>query len=330
MKLLVKLLDFLGFKVKYEKNGRYGSTWQLDGFRFLPLNWIITLFGVYVGLTLIFGSWFMLDKTERASVEHFGAFSHEVGPGGIYFKCPFISSVQKVPTEMRHRWELGFRTEGEKYKEISSEATMLTKGGHLGSIYWIFQYTINDVYTWLYTVKDPEAVLDKLGQGSMRLVSGQTSLDDFLTTQKIEIQEKNKKLFQDYCKLIGLNTTINEVKLQDCSLPDPEVQQAYDDVMNAEKDKDATKQKAQGYHNDVVPKASGKASQIINAANSYYTQQVNGAKGEIALFMGVLEEYRKDPVTTEKKLWYEAMQTVLPEAKKTIIENQGLLNLKQY
>ena len=100
--------------------------------------------------------------------------------------------------------------------------------------------------------------------------------------------------------------------------------------MNAEKDKDAIKQKAQGYHNDVVPKAKGKASQILNEANSYYTQQVNGAKGQVSKFAGALEEYRKDPATTEKKLWYEAMQEVLPEAKKTIIENQGLLNLKQY
>jgi membrane protease subunit HflK len=318
-----KLYTFLGFP-KY----RYGDL--NTSFKFLPLNWLIVIFGVYVILNLMFGSWFMLDKTEKASVEMFGAYSHEVGPGGLHWKIPFITKIRKVPTEMRHRWELGFRTEENHFRDVPAEATMLTKGGHLGSIYWIFQYTVNDVYSWLYTVKDPEAVLDKLGQGSMRLVSGQTLLDDFLTTQKIEIQEKNKKLFQNYCTLIGLHTTINEVKLQDCGLPNQDVQAAYDDVMNAEKDKDAMNQKAQGYHNDVVPKASGKASQIINTANAYYTQQVNGAKGEVALFMGVLEEYRKDPITTKEKLWYEAMQEVLPEAKKTIIQNQGLLNLKQY
>ena len=321
-----KLLKFMGLVVGRD----WQDEWKLLSFKFLPLNWLIVFLGIVAIGGGVFDSWFILDKTERAAVEVFGKYSHEVGPGGLYWKMPFISTVRKVPTEMRHRWELGFRTRGDSYIDVPNEATMLTKGGHLGSIYWIFQYTINDVYTWLYTVKNPEAVLDRLGQGSMRLISGQTLLDDFLTTQKIDIQEKNKKLFQDYCKNIGLNITINEVKLQDCGLPNKEVQAAYDDVMNAEKDKDAIRQKAQGYHNDVVPKASGKASQILNEAHSYYTKQVNGAKGEIALFMGVLEEYRKDPVTTEKKLWYEAMQAVLPEAKKTIIENQGLLNLKQH
>ena len=326
-KLLVKLCYFLGLQISKELNGN----WQLTGIRFLPFNWIIVIFLATVLLKTLNDSWFILDKTEKAAIEYFGAYSHEVGPGGLYWKAPFIAEVRKVPTEMRHRWELGFRTNDKgRETEIPAEATMLTKGGHIGSIYWIFQYTINDVYTWVYTVKDPVAVLDKLGQGSMRLISGQTSLDDFLTTQKIEIQENNKILFQSYCKTIGLNVTINEVKLQDCDLPDAEVKAAYSDVMNAEKDKDAMQQKAQEYHNKVVPEANGKAVITINEANAYYTRQVNGAKGEIALFMGVLEEYRKDPLTTERKLWYEAMKEVLPEAKKTVIENQGLLNLKQY
>jgi len=325
---MIKLINFLGFEVSKDRHG----DWDIDSFTFLPLNWLVTGVGLYVGLRLIlgltFGSWFVLDKTERAAVEVFGKYSHEVGPGGLYFKIPIISTVRKVPTEIRHRWELGFRTTKDNdYIEVPEEATMLTKGGHLGSIYWIFQYTINDVYTYLYTVNDPVAVLDKLGQGSMRLVSGQTLLDDFLTTEKIEIQEKNKKLLQEYCDKIGLNITINEVKLQDCGLPNKEVQAAYDDVMNAEKDRDAMIQKAQGYHNDTVPKARGQAARILNEANSYYTRQVNGATGEIALFMGVFEEYRQNPLTTERKLWYEAMQEVLSDAKITVIENQGVLNL---
>jgi membrane protease subunit HflK len=326
-KFLVKLSSFLGLIIRKDLNGNP----TLVTIRFLPLNWMIFIFVVVVFLGFFNGAWFILDKTEKAAIEYFGAYSHEVGPGGLHWKIPFISEVRKVPTEMRHRWELGFRSnERGRETEVPAEATMLTKGGHIGSIYWIFQYTINDVYTWVYTVKDPAAVLDKLGQGSMRLVSGQTLLDDFLTTQKIEIQENNKRLFQSYCKTIGVNVTINEVKLQDCDLPDAAVKAAYSDVMNAEKDKDAMQQKAQEYHNKVVPEANGKAVIKINDANAYYTQQVNGAKGEIAVFMGVLEEYRKDPLTTERKLWYEAMKEVLPEAKKTIIENQGLLNLKQH
>lgn len=326
--LLSRLLNFLGIEIS-KTEGSYRK--KEISLKFLPLNWIIFIFGVWFIGGLFFGSWFRLDKTERAAIEVFGAYSHEEGPGGLHLKIPFISTVRKVPTEMRHRWELGFRTDKDNnYVDVPEESIMLTKGGHLGEVNWIFQYTIQDVYSWLYVVKDPVLVLDKLSQGSMRLISGQTTLDDFLTTQKIEIQEKNKNLFQSYCSEIGLKVAINEVKLQDCGLPHPEVQKAYDDVMNAEKDKDAMKQKAYGYHNDVVPKARGKASQILNSANSYYTQQVNGAKGEISLFMGVLEEYRKDPSTTEKKLWYEAMQEVLPEAKKTVIEDQKLLNLKQY
>lgn len=320
-----KFLTFLGFSFDEKKN-------YISGFTFLPFNWVIVIGGLALAISIIFTGFFVLDKTERAAVEVFGAYKYEVGPGGIHFKLPLVSHARKVPTEMRRRWELGFRTNdnGKRDEEIPSEATMLTKGGQLGSIYWIFQYTIQDVYSWLYEVKDPEEVLNVLSQGSMRLVAGQTPLDAFLTTEKIEIQEKNKKLFQDYCDEIGLKVSIDEVKLQDPGLPDASVQKAYDEVANAMKLKDANLNEAIEYHNKIVPKARGEAAKLINSAKEYYTTQVNGAKGEILLFEGVLSEYKKDPVTTEQKLWYEAMQEVLPNAKKTIIEDNSMLNIKTY
>ena len=321
-----KLLKFLGFEI-----GNQHDKWAYVSFRFLPLNWILAFFVVYLSCEVLFGTMYTLKRTEKAAIEVFGAYSHEVGPGGLHFKVPIISRVRRVPTEMRHRWELGFRTEGkDNYVDVPEESTMLTKGGHIGVVNWIFQYSITDVYSWLYRVKDPKEVLDKLSQGSMRLIVGQTPLDDILTNRKIDIQNRNKSLFQKYCNSIGLKVIIQEVKLQDCGLPSKDVKTAYDDVMNAEKDRDRFVQQAEGYHNDVVPKAKGKAAETLNKARGYYTQQTNGAKGEIARFMGVLEEYRKDPITTEKKLWYEAMQQVLSGADITILENQNLLNLKQH
>lgn len=328
---LFKFLSFLGLDIADAGRGydRYNVS-----FHFLPLNWLLMFLGVYLVGSLLLGSWFVLDKTEKGSVEYFGKFSHEVGPGGLYLKVPIVSKVRKVETEVRYRWELGFRTkEGSnpaEYKDVPEEAVMLTKGGHLASVYWIIQYTINDTYNWLYQVKDPGDVIDKLSQGSMRLIIGQNNIDDILTTEKTEIQEKNKKLLQSYCDLIGLDVTIDEVKLQDCGLPDPAVQKAYDAVMDAIKKKEQMKNEAAGYVNKTIPEAEGKASQVINKANSYYSQQVNDAEGEVARFMGLFEEYKKDPKTTKEKLWYEAMQEVMQDAKKTVVQEKAMLNLKNF
>lgn len=329
-KNLLKFLSFLGFDIQQ----RGGFQNMNVKFTFLPFNWLILILGIWLSFAIIFGSWFTLDKTEKGSIQYFGKFSHEVGPGGFYFKVPIVANVKKVGTEIRYRHELGFRTvnDGDTvlYQEVPEEAVMLTKGGHLASVYWIIQYTIEDTYNWLYQVAEPEEVLDKLSQGSMRLIVGQTKIDGILTTEKEEIQEKNKKLLQEYCDLIGLKAKINEVKLQDCGLPDPDVQKAYDNVMNSIKKKEQMQNDAVGYANDVIPRANGTASTILNTANSYFTNNVNGAKGEVSRFMGMYEEYRKDPVTTRKKLWFEAMQEVMPAAKKTIMTKEAMLNLKQF
>ena len=319
----LKLLRFLGLEIKGNNDVRI---------KFLPLNWAISIIIVIVSVNLIFGSWFVLNKTEKASVEVFGKYCYEVGPGGIYFKIPFITTIRKVETEVRHRWELGFRTqqnnEGTEYVDVPEEATMLTKGGHLGSVYWIIQYTINDCYNWLYQLQDPQETLDLLGQGSMRHIIGQTGIDALLTTEKNEIQEKNKKLLQSYCDLVGMKVTINEVKLQDCSLPDPNVRKAYDGVMDAIKEKERMKNEAQGYTNKIIPEAEGTASKILNEAKSYSVEQINGAKAEVARFDGIYKEYQKDPVTTKEKLWFEAMQEVMANAKKTIMDKETLINIK--
>jgi membrane protease subunit HflK len=300
--------------------------------KFLPFNWMIFIAGIVLAGGLIFDSWFSLEKTERAAVETFGKFSYEIEtPGGLHTKIPFIQTVRKVPTEVRHRWELGFRTRDKGYIDVPEESTMLTRGEQVGSFEWIFQYTIKRVYPWLYIVKDPGRVLDKVSQGTMRLIVGKTFLDDVLTTQKYEVQENNRKLFQQYCNLIGLDVEINEVQLQDCDLPNDAVKAAYNDVMSAENRRNAQKEKADGYALEVIKAAQGDSAQIIKEAMSYQSERVNRAKGELERFMGVLEEYRKDPVTTENKLWYEAKQEVYSKAsKKTIIENQSILNFKKY
>jgi membrane protease subunit HflK len=326
--MIKKILNFLGFR--FEKDKYNNLKVKL---LFLPLNWLIFGFGIYLAFGILFGTVYMLDKKDEASVELFGKYSHTVGPGGIGVKIPFIMDVRKVRTQERHRWELGFRTlntDPVTYEDHLEESVMLTKGGHLGEINWIIQYSINDPYNWLYKVRQPELVLDRLAQGSMRLIIGLTALDDILTTQKLEIQKKNQQLLQSYCDLIGLDVTIREVKLQDCGLPDKAVKEAYDQVMNALKEQEKLIKQADEYVKQVIPKAEGQASEIINQAEGYYAERINQAKGEVAKFLETYEAYQKDPETTRRKMWYNAMQVVLPNAKKTVIDNGSMLNIKNF
>ncbi|MDR0859537.1 MAG: FtsH protease activity modulator HflK [Candidatus Peribacteria bacterium] len=325
---LLNLLNFLGFQFEESK---YNDEWELKGFKILPLNWIILCVAIYLAFGIVFGTFYNVGEKQNASVEHFGKYSHTIN-AGIGVKIPFITEIRKVNTKERHRWELGFRTTGPDIpdEDRPEESIMLTKGGHLGEVNWIIQYTINDPYNWLYQVKAPDLVLDLLSQSSMRLIVGQTTLDDILTTEKLAIQEKNKKLLQSYCDFIELDVTIDEVKLQDCAPPVPEVKAAYNQVMNSLKDQERFVKEANEYVNKVIPIAQGDSAETINKAIGYASERMNKAKGEVAKFTETYEAYKKDPITTRKKMWYQAQQEVLYGAKKTVIDNGNMLNIKNY
>ena len=108
------------------------------------------------------------------------------------------------------------------------------------------------------------------------------------------------------------------------------MQASFNQVNQAQQEKERAINIASGEYNKVVPRATGEADQKISAAEGYATKRINEAEGDVVAFKALLAEYIKAPDVTRRRIYLETMAEVLPMLGKTVIldeETKGLLPL---
>jgi len=274
---------------------------------------------------LIFASstWFTVQPEETGIVQRFGAVERTVGPG-LHFKFPDgIESVRLVPTARVLKQEFGFgsiamssggRTQyasGSKaFKDVS---LMLTGDLNVIDVQWIVQYRIEDPVRFLFRVRDSQQTIRDIAEAVMRRVVGNRLGSDVLTVGRVavstEVKEEMQKILSEYDTGVRLVT----VELQDVTPPDP-VKPAFNEVNEARQDRERTINQAQEQANREIPKARGEATRTITEAEGYAVERVNRANGEATRFRAVLSEYQRAPEVTRRRLYLEAIGSILPEA----------------
>lgn len=203
---------------------------------------------------------------------------------------------------------------------------MLTSDGNIVDLDFIVQYRIKDPIAFLFNVRDPEETLRDCAESAMRETIGATTIDDALTEGRAAIQAAAELLLQQMLDAYEAGMQVTTVKLQDVEPPDP-VQDAFKDVISAEQDKERLINEAEGFANDILPKARGSAAQRLNEAEAYAASIVKKAEGNAGRFDLVRAEYAKAPDVTRKRLYLEAMEDVLAGKDKFIVEGSSADNL---
>jgi membrane protease subunit HflK len=246
------------------------------------------------------------------------------GPG-LHFKIPLgIETVTTVPTARVLKEEFGFRTRtaGRRTRyeggDYSNESLMLTGDLNVIDVQWIVQYRIEDPVRYLFRVREQTETFRDITEAVMRRVVGNRLGSDVLTVGRVavasEVKAEMQKILSEYDTGIRLVT----VELQDVTPPDP-VKPAFNEVNEARQDLERMVNQAQEQANKLIPKARGEANQTIAEAEGYATERVNRARGEAARFTAVLAEYQRVPAVTRRRLYLEAMNEVLSEAKSVYI-----------
>jgi len=278
---------------------------------------------------------FVVAPDEQGVVRRFGKFNRIVSPGlNYHLPYPFETAVTPAVTQVK-RIEIGFRTISfgppARYNEIPTEALMLTGDENIVSAQAIVQYKIKDAVNYLFNIILPEETVKNAAEAALRQIIGERKIDEALTIGKYEIQEETKKLLQDLLDSYESGILVVAVQLQDVD-PPIEVQDAFKDVASAKEDKSKYINQAQGYKNDVIPKARGEAVKMIKEAEAYKIERIKKAEGEVAKFNSILAEYKKGEYVTQARLYLEVMEEIFPDMNKIIIdleENQSLINLLQ-
>ena len=276
-------------------------------------------------LLLVVGAWFVLSAffivgpDEEGVVRRFGKWVR-TEPSGLHFKFPYpIEKVDLPKVTQVQQISVG---------RILKEAKMLTGDENILLVEVRVQYKIKDAAQYLFNVRNVEELIKDATESALRQTIGSHPIDDPLTEKKAEIMDEIQLLLQQMLDDYKCGIDIRQVQLQDVN-PPQEVDFAFKDVQSAKEEKEQLINQALGYQNDLIPKARGEAVTMIREAEGYREERVKRAEGDASRFLSVLAEYRKAKNVTEKRLYLETMEQILPGIDKVILDEEAgnLLNI---
>lgn len=263
---------------------------------------------------------YQIQEQEQAVLSTFGV-PKSVTETGLHFKLPFIQKVYKVNTTIQG-FPIGYNESSNE--TISNEGIMITSDYNFINVDFFVEYRIADPVKYLYTSREPESILKNIAQGCIRTTIASYSVDDVLTTGKSEIQSKIKELIMEKLEEQDIGIQLMNITIQDSEPPTQEVMQAFKAVETAKQGKETALNNANKYRNEKIPEAEAKADQIIQDAQAEKQVRINEAEAEVARFNAMYEEYSKNPTVTKQRMFYEAMEEILPDMKIVIDSGSGV------
>ena len=279
---------------------------------------IVIAIAVLFGVVVVLDSVYQIQPEEVGIIRRLGRYNPPGRLPGLHFKLPFIDTVVKVPVQRQLKQEFGFRTQTPGRRTIYSpqdflgESLMLTGDLNVAVVEWIVQYRISDPYEYLFKVRNVEDTFRDMNEAVMRGVVGDRTVTEVLTVGRQEIESTVKVQLQELCNQYETGITIDQVVLQDVNPPDP-VKPSWDEVNQAQQQRDQLINEAKGEYNRVIPRAEGEALQTILQAQGYALDRVNRAEGDATRFKALYDAYRRSPQVTRRRMYLETMAKVLPK-----------------
>lgn len=291
-------------------------------------------FILVLAIALISSAVYTVPSDSVGVVQRFGKYLTEVEPG-LHFKLPLgIDEATILPVRRQLKQEFGFYTAGatnpDQFSTRPGEETQMVTGD-LNSVLveWVVQYRISEPKKYMFQVREPSATLRDVSESVMREVVGDRTVDEVITIGRQEIEAVALMEMQQLASKYSIGISIDQVQLKNINPPKP-VQASFNEVNQAQQEKEKLINEARRDYNRVIPLAKGEKDQRIREADGYRLKRINEAEGDVARFKAVLAEYIKAPEVTRRRIYLETMQDVLPRIKSKIIVDddvKGLLPL---
>lgn len=303
------------------------------------LGGVITV--VLVALVCL-GAWtsyYAVPSDSVAVVQRFGRYLKLV-PSGLHIKLPLgIDAATIVPVKRQLKQEFGFTTPGAtdphqvpRPQDAGRETQMVTGDLNAALVEWVVQYRIEDPAKFLFEVREPSETLRYVSESVMREVVGDRTVDEVITIGRQEIETEALTKMQALSTKYAMGISIDQVQLKNINPPKP-VQDSFNEVNQAQQEKEKLINEARRDYNKVIPLAEGEKDQRIREADGYRIKRINEAEGDVARFNALLTEYSKAPEVTRRRIYIETLQDVMPSIhSKIIVDEQSrsilpLLNL---
>jgi membrane protease subunit HflK len=288
----------------------------------------IGLILLVLGLVWAFSGIYTVDEGKRGVVLQFGKYEKTTMPG-LQWIPRFIQSYEVVDIENVRDARIGYRSEttgGRRAASIEQESLMLTQDENIIDIHLAVQYKIKSASDYVFKVVDPDDTLRQATESALREIVGKRNMDFVLTQGRAEIASNIQELTQNILDRYETGLLVTSVNMQDAQPPEP-VQAAFDDAVKAREDEERLKNEAEAYANDIIPRARGKAARAEEDSLAYKEQVIAEAKGETSRFVQILSEYKKAPEVTRKRLYMDAVESVMTNTSKIVVDVEGGNNM---
>ncbi|HMV62059.1 MAG TPA: FtsH protease activity modulator HflK [Rhodocyclaceae bacterium] len=288
-------------------------------------------FGGGVGLILalavviwLASGFYIVDASQRGIVLQFGRFVEATEPG-LRWRLPYPVQTHELVNQTGVRTvEIGYR--GSERNKVLKEALMLTDDENIVNIQFAVQYILKDPQQYLFNNRNADDSVIQAAETAVREVVGKSKMDFVLYEGREQVAANAHKLMQDILDRYATGIQISKVTMQNAQPPE-QVQAAFDDAVKAGQDRERQKNEGQAYANDVIPRARGTASRLLEEADAYKGRVVAQAEGDASRFRQIYTEYAKAPEVTRQRMYLETMQQIMSNSSKVVIDSKGSGNL---
>jgi len=283
---------------------------------------------VIVGIIWLASGLYRVLPDEQGVVLRFGKFVKTTQPGLNYHIPIPIENVQTPKVTKVNRMDIGFRSERDSgftsggVADVPEESLMLTGDENIVNIDFSVFWVIKDAGKFLFKIQDPQGTVKAAAETAMREVIAKSKIQPILTEGRAKIEIETQEIIQSILDEYNSGIQVTQVQTQKADPPD-QVIDAFRDVQAARADMERSKNEAEAYANDVIPRARGEAAKILQAAEAYKKEVVAKAEGEASRFVSIYNEYAKAKQVTQERMYLETMEKVLADIDKVIIDKNS-------
>ncbi|MCI9177861.1 MAG: FtsH protease activity modulator HflK [Clostridia bacterium] len=318
------MFEFHSNHASYEDEGDYGnrpSAQNTHNKKSVPLVLFFISLGIIIAGTvlMLLLSIHFISETEEAVITCFGN-PRTVSQSGPCFTIPFIEDFTTVDKTIRGM-VIGYTLEEDD--TIPAEATMITQDFNFLDVFFYLEWQVSDPLKYLYASQSPEIILSDLFQSSIRDTVGTYLTDEVLTTSRDEIQDAVTQSLASKLEALDVGITIHRATIQDVVLPNDDIQKAFDSVESAKTQINSKLSEANVYYTEKTAAAQATADELLQSATADKIQRINEAEAQVARFQSMYEQYLLAPEVTKLRMYYEAMEEILPNVKVIITNSKG-------
>jgi len=285
--------------------------------------------GLIIGVVVLIWlgtGFFIVQEGQQAVITQFGRYKATVN-AGFNWRLPYpIQRHELVFVTQIRSLDIG-RDNVLKATGLK-ESAMLTQDENILDIKFAVQYRLSDARAYLFESKNPQDAVVQAAETAVREVVGRMRMDGAMSEDRDQIAPQVRELMQTILDRYKVGIEVVGINLQQGGVRPPEqVQASFDDVLKAGQERERTKNEAQAYANDVIPRAVGSASRLKEEADAYKARVVAQAQGDAQRFRSVLAEYQKAPQVTRDRMYLDTMQQIYSNVTKLVVDSRQGSNL---